>query len=232
MEKVNKYLIVAAGGNGSRTKSIIPKQYLEISGRPLIVWTMEAFKAFVEIKNIIVVISKSHIEYWNEIVKYYPEYSNCKIAYAGPTRFHSIKSGLKYIPMNAYVAVHDAARPMVSSITIENCFKTAISRGNSIPVIKVNDSVRQKVGSISKAINRDELSLVQTPQIYKSEMIIKAYEQTFNESFTDDASVVENNGEVIYFSEGNHENFKITTSLDLKMANLILSSSYPSTQKE
>ncbi len=224
----DKYLIIAAGGFGSRMDNETPKQYLEINGKPIIVWTLGLFKPFVETKNIVVVISKDHQAYWNEINKYYPEFSDCKIVFGGPTRFHSIKAGLKFIPNNALVAIHDAARPMASSNTIKSCFATATKFGSAIPLINLSESVREKTGVASKSINRKNLRLVQTPQVFNSELIKEAYQQDYNELFTDDASVAEKHGQIIGLTEGNIENIKITNHNDLKLASIILSSSSPS----
>lgn len=232
MSNLIKYLIIAAAGNSSRMNNKTPKQYLIINGKPIIIWTLDIFKPYVEIRNMVIVISKNHEHYWNNIVKYYPEFSDCKIAYGGPERFHSIKSALKFIPNNTLVAVHDAARPMVSAKTIENCFYTAMNKGNAIPAINFSESVRQKSGITNMPIDRKSLKIVQTPQVFLANTLKDAYEQIFNEVFTDDASVVEKDGNNIFLTEGNSENIKITTSLDLKLASFILPSSFPSIDME
>lgn len=228
----DKYLIIAAGGSGSRMRKETPKQYIEINGKPIIIWTLDAFKPFVEIKNMIVVISSKHITYWNEITKYYPEYSECKISIGGPNRFYSIKAGLKQIPNNVLLAIHDAARPLVSTKTIEDCFVVASKKGSAIPIIQLDESVREKIGNSSKIINRQTLRIVQTPQVFKSELIKEAYQQTYNEMFTDDASVAEKYGVNISLSKGNIENKKITHPMDLSFASIILSPASPSIYTE
>ena len=232
MNLIEKYLIIAAGGTGSRMGNEIPKQYLEINGKPLIVCTLEVFKPFVEAKNIVVVISKTHQTYWDEIKKYYPEFSASKITFGGPSRFHSVKAGLKLIPKNALVAIHDAARPFASRQSIKNCFGLAETKGAAVPVIEINESVRKINGAENNSLQRESLRIVQTPQIFKSEIIKNAYEQMFDESFTDDATVVEKSGHKLFLTEGNKENFKITTSFDLELASFILSSSSPSNDRE
>jgi len=232
MSDLSKYLIIAAAGSSSRINNETPKQFLVVNGKPVIVWALEIFKDYVEIRNMVIVISKNHEEYWNNIVKYYPEFNECKIAFGGPQRFHSIKSGLRFIPDNALVAVHDAARPMVSSKTIENCFSLAVKKGNAVPVINFSESVRQKTGITNTSMDRKSLKIVQTPQIFNGKILKNAYQQVFNEDFTDDASVVEKDGNTIYLTDGNSENIKITTSLDLKLASFILPSSFPSTDME
>ena len=232
MEKKKKYLIVAAAGEGSRMENLIPKQYLNIEGKPIIVWTLEAFKTFVELRNTIIVISKSHLPYWEEILKFYPEYKDCKIAFGGPTRFHSIKSAIGLLNSDGLVAIHDAARPMVSATTIKNGFYNCMNKSNAIATINLKDSVREISSSSNKAINREKLRLIQTPQIFHIKSIKSAYKQNYNEMFTDDASVIEAMGEEINLYLGNDENIKITTSADLKIASFILPSFYPSTHRE
>ena len=225
---MDKYLIIAAGGTGSRMGNEIPKQYLMINGKPLIICTLEVFKPFVEIEKMLVVISKSHQTYWSEIVKHYPIFSECKTIFGGPSRFHSVKAALNFIPENTLVAIHDAARPFASKQCVENCFSLAEKKGVAVPAIKINESVRKIIGTENISLKREDLRIVQTPQVFKSEIVKNAYKQMFDESFTDDAAVVEKSGSKIFMAEGNKENFKITTPFDFELASFILSSSFPS----
>ena len=226
-----KYLIIAAGGTSTRMGKETPKQYLEINGKPLIIRTLEIFKPFIEIKKMLVVISKDHQTYWSEIVNHYPIFSECKTIIGGPNRFHSVKAALNFIPENTLVAIHDAARPFASKQCVENCFSLAERKGVAIPVIKINESIRQIDGAKNSSLKRESLRIVQTPQVFKSEIVKNAYEQMFDESFTDDATVVEKAGNKIFITEGNKENFKITTSFDLELASFILSASFPSSDR-
>lgn len=203
-----------------------PKQFLEVNGKPIIVITLEAFKSFVKTKNIIVVIAKKHQNYWNEIIKNFPEYSVCEIVFGGPTRFHSIKAGLNKIPENVLVAIHDAVRPFVSTKVISDCFKLADIKGTAVPAIEVEQSIREVTGIENKAIERQRLRLVQTPQIFKSELVKGAYRQVFKTSFTDDATVVEDAGHKIFLTKGNKENIKITDQTDMEVATVLLSGKY------
>jgi 2-C-methyl-D-erythritol 4-phosphate cytidylyltransferase len=232
METMDRYLIIAAGGSGSRMDNEIPKQYLEIHEKPVIIWTLKAFQAFIKPQNTIIVISAIHQKYWEEILKYYPEFKDCILAIGGPTRFHSIKAGLKFVPNNVLLAIHDAARPLVNSKTIENCIKIAQIKGNAIPVININESVRIKIGNTNKSLSRKNIKIVQTPQIFKSEILKDAYQIPYDELFTDDASVIEENGLDIFLAEGNQENIKITNNTDFNFASFILSHSFPSTERE
>lgn len=232
MDAKDKHLIIAAAGDGNRMQNEIPKQFLKINNKPLIIYSIEAFVPKIDLGNIIIVTSKNHNKYWDAVISKYPELINCRFVLGGPTRFHSIKAGLKFIPNNVLVAVHDAARPLVSKTVIENCFAIAERKGNAVPVIKINESLRIIAGAENKNIERENLRLVQTPQLFKSEIIKAAYEQMFDEQFTDDATVVEKSGHKIFLAEGNEENFKITTSLDFELASFILSPSSPSTYTE
>jgi 2-C-methyl-D-erythritol 4-phosphate cytidylyltransferase len=222
MRKLEKYLIIAASGEGSRMGLDTPKQFIEIDAKPIIVITLEAFKPFVETKNTIVVIAKSHQNYWNEIIKTFPEYSDCKIVFGGPTRFHSIKAGLSKIPENSIVAIHDAVRPFISAKVINDCFKLAEIKGTAVPAIEIEQSVREVRGMENKTVERKNLRLIQTPQIFKSEIVKDAYKQVFKPLFTDDATVVEGAGHKIFLSQGNKENIKITGQTDLKIAAVLL----------
>jgi 2-C-methyl-D-erythritol 4-phosphate cytidylyltransferase len=223
METRERHLIIAASGKGLRMNSDTPKQFVEINGKPVIVITLDAFKAFVDTKNTIVVIAKNHQNHWDEIIKNFPEYSDCKIVFGGPTRFHSIKAGLGKIPGNSLLAIHDAVRPLVNEKVIDVCFKLAEIRGTAVPAVEIEQSVRETTSAGNKAVDRAGLRLVQTPQIFKSEIVKEAYRQVFKEKFTDDATVVENDGHKIFLTKGNKENIKITDQSDLEIATVLLS---------
>jgi 2-C-methyl-D-erythritol 4-phosphate cytidylyltransferase len=153
----------------------------------------------------------------NDLIQLYFSSYQIKIVGGGATRFQSVKNGLTLIEyLSAVVAIHDAARPYVSIETIERCYKTAEQLGNAVPVIQVNESLRQVNGNINKAVNRNQFKIVQTPQCFKAELLQKAFLQTESDLFTDDASVVESYGISINLVEGNPENIKITTPADLK----------------
>ncbi len=203
-----------------------PKQFIAINGKPIIIITLEAFKPFVKTENIIVVIAKNHQNYWNEIIQNFPEYSVCKIVFGGPQRFHSIKAGLNKIPENVLVAIHDAVRPLVSAKTINDCFKLAEIKDAAVPAIEIEQSVREINGIENRVIERKSLRLIQTPQVFKSNLVKNAYQQIFKEEFTDDATVVENAGHKVFLARGNKENIKITDQTDLELARVLLTGKY------
>ena len=216
-------MIVVAGGSGIRMGNEIPKQFLEINGLPVIMHTIKAFYQNDSLIKIIIVIPEKHLELWKKLVKEYEFEIPHIIADSGPERFHSVKSGLSHIDENdSIVAIHDSVRPCVSQKVISSAYYNAEIYGNAIPVIKINESIRERNGLISKPVNRENFLIVQTPQCFNTELIKKAYKQNFNSDFTDDASVFESSGETIHLIDGSPENIKITRPVDLVIAGAIL----------
>jgi len=219
---MKKYVIITASGKGLRMQSDIPKQFIEIAGKPIIMHTIEKFYNYNKQINIIVTLSTQMLDYWNTLIEKYKFTISHKIVIGGETRFHSIKNAIAEIEENSITAIHDAVRPLVSLNTIVRCFKKAEECGNAVPFININESIREINGTINKIANRDNFVLIQTPQIFMSDILIKAYEQEFSENFTDDASVAENIGQNINLIEGNYDNIKITKPQDLKIAEALL----------
>jgi 2-C-methyl-D-erythritol 4-phosphate cytidylyltransferase len=217
-----KYVIITAGGSGVRMNTPLPKQFLLLLGKPVLMQTIEAFIRFQADIHIIIVLPRDQMGYWEDLCNRYNFKHPCKIEEGGPTRFHSVKNGLKHVPENALVAIHDGVRPLVSDETITNAFFYAEKFGNGIPTIGIAESVRFVDHAHNKPINRDSLRIIQTPQCFKAELIKQAFNTSYDESFTDDASVLEKMGERIYLSQGNKENIKITTPEDLLIAEAIL----------
>jgi 2-C-methyl-D-erythritol 4-phosphate cytidylyltransferase len=211
-------VIIVAGGIGKRMHTETPKQFLQISGKPILLHTLEKFYNFSKDAKIIVVLPKPFIEFWKSLCKKHVCSINHQLVEGGETRFHSVKNGLNHITQNSLVAVHDGVRPLVNNNTLENVISKAQNSGNAIPVVKINESLRIIEEEHSSPVNRLNYRLVQTPQCFHSDLILKAYNQEFNESFTDDASVVEALGVKINLVEGNYENIKITRPVDLKFA--------------
>lgn len=220
---MNQYIIIVAGGSGSRMNSDIPKQYLEINKTPIIVHTVKRFLEYDKNVQIICCVHANYLDYAEGLMlKYFPN-SKIKIVLGGETRFHSVKNGLAAIKdSNSLVAIHDAARPLVSKETIKGCFVSAQQNDSGIPVVKVSESIRSLEGNKSIAINRDNYRIVQTPQCFKTEILQKAFEVEYNNSFTDDATVFENAGHVVSLVEGNIENIKITLPSDILIAEALL----------
>lgn len=218
---MKQYVIIVAGGKGLRMGTTIPKQFLEINGKAIILYTLEKFKEALPLAELLLVLPAAEIDRWNELAKG-TSFENIKIANGGPTRFESVKSGLKLVGLTGMVGVHDAVRPFVSVETIKNVFVEAEKTGAAIPVVELKDSIRKIGLGDSVAVDRTNFRSVQTPQCFEANLLKKAYEQDFNTSFTDDASVVEANGEKVNLVNGNYANIKITTLEDIRIAETFL----------
>jgi len=212
---MKKYAVIVAGGKGERMLSEIPKQFMLLKNKPILMHTIEAFFNFDNSIKIILVLPQKHIPLWQELCKKYDFQIDCSTVEGGEERFFSVKNGLNLVEKNSLVAIHDGVRPWVSKKTLENCFTTAEILGNAVPVVPVNESIRWVENGTNRHINRTNLRIVQTPQVFHSQILKAAYLQDFNEIFTDDASVAEAFGEKINLVEGNMENIKITTQHDL-----------------
>lgn len=219
---MQKYIIIVAGGSGTRMNSNVPKQFLLLSGKPLLMHTITKFHQTFSDINIIVVIANQLVNEWKQLCEKYNFNISHQLTDGGETRFHSVKNGLKLIPENALVGIHDAARPLVSKETIVRAFDVAEKLGNAIPCIAIAESIREKSDDENKTVDRSKFVIIQTPQCFHSSLIKKAFIQDYNSSFTDDASVLEAIGEKINLVEGNKENIKITTPQDLIVAEVLI----------
>ena len=202
----------------------LPKQFLVIGGKPLLMHTIQQFYDFDNTIKIILVLPKDQIKYWESLCEQYNFNMEHQITFGGSTRFHSVKSGLALVKeqQEVLVGIHDGVRPFVSLRTLSNCYQMAAKTGNAIPVIDAYESVRLSDEEGNRAIDRNTVKLVQTPQVFLCEQLLKAYLQPHQPFFTDDASVVEEAGYEIFLTEGNRENIKITTPFDLKIAEALL----------
>lgn len=219
------YAIIVAGGKGLRMGGDIPKQFLELNTRPVLMHTIQQFATFNAAIHIILVLPQEHQEYWNELCKKYNFTIPHTIVNGGSERFYSVRNGLQAVTAHdAIVAIHDGVRPLVSLETIARCFETARTQGTAVPCLPAVESVRivSPDTETSKAIDRNTVRLIQTPQTFRVSLLQKAYEQPFSPFFTDDASVVEQMGETITLVEGNRENIKITSPIDLLIARQLL----------
>lgn len=216
------YAIIVAGGSGTRMGANIPKQFLLLKNKPVLLHTLEQIASFDNDIEIVLALPKSHIQYWQGLSRKYDCRVKHTVVEGGNTRFESVSNALREVKEESIVAVHDGVRPLVSAGAWERCVLAAQKHGAVIPVLEVNDSVRQVSNEGSKAVDRDQYRLVQTPQTFRSEVLLSAYEQEFHASFTDDASVVEKNGHTIYLEKGNRENIKITRQIDLTLAEVLI----------
>jgi 2-C-methyl-D-erythritol 4-phosphate cytidylyltransferase len=219
-----QYVIIVAGGIGSRMKADRPKQFIEVAGEPIIIRTIRCFLNYNADIRIIISVHKnyrSHLE--GLIEKFDLRNKDIRITFGGDTRFDSVKNGLMMIDNGqGIVGIHDSARPFVSQETIRNCFETAALKGNAIPCISIGESMRKISNNINSPVNRNEFKLIQTPQCFHVARIKKAFEQPYSLSFTDDATVLESAGDQIILVEGNEENIKITSPHDLLVANALV----------
>jgi 2-C-methyl-D-erythritol 4-phosphate cytidylyltransferase len=216
------YAIIVAGGSGKRMGAEIPKQFLELAGRPVLMHTLERFKAFSESIEIITVLPENQLRYWIDLQKKYSFTIPQTIVKGGTTRFYSVRNGLKFVNAPGIVAIHDGVRPFVSIDTIRRCFETALKLGNAIPAISPVESLRIIDGEENKPINRMTVKQIQTPQVFSAELIKLAYRQDYKPEFSDDATVLEKMGEHINLIEGNRENIKITNPEDLLISGALL----------
>ena len=214
------YIIIVAGGKGLRMGRDIPKQFLPIGGKPVLMRTLERFREYSEDLQIILVLPEAQQDYWQDICQKYNFQVEYLLANGGQTRFHSVQNGLALVPDDAegVVGVHDGVRPFPSIEVIRNCFETARTAKAVIPVIPVVETVRHLEGENSMTVPRNEYRLVQTPQTFDIQLLKAANHQPYNDGFTDDASVVESYGYQITLVEGNRENIKITTPYDIIVA--------------
>ncbi|MBO7539163.1 MAG: 2-C-methyl-D-erythritol 4-phosphate cytidylyltransferase [Prevotella sp.] len=226
------YIIIVAGGKGLRMGSDIPKQFLPIGGKPVLVRTIERFREYSDELQIILVLPEAQQDYWRQLCKQYHFQVQYQLANGGETRFHSVQNGLALIPDDAQgvVGVHDGVRPFPSINVISDCYETARTAKAVIPVIPVVETVRKldltkcqtlcEVESIT--VPRGDYRLVQTPQTFDIQLLKAANRQSYNDGFTDDASVVESYGHAITLVEGNRENIKITTPYDMLVAEALI----------
>lgn len=215
-------VIIVAGGKGMRMGADIPKQFLPIAGKPILMKTLERFYSYNKNIQIVLVLPQTQQEYWRSLCKEYDFNVPHKVANGGETRFHSVKNGLEAVDKSAeLIGVHDGVRPFVSLQVIEDCYKEAQKSGAAIPVIDVFETVRHIKEGISATVPRNEYKLVQTPQVFNAELLRNAYTQPFTDFFTDDASVVEAYNHKIELVNGNRENIKITTPYDMKIAEVL-----------
>jgi len=215
---LKQYVIIVAGGSGSRMGSDVPKQFLLLKDRPLIFHTIEKFHIALPHCKIIVVLPSVHLEYWNELLSQYHFTINHQVVAGGKSRFESVKNGMKMISEECVVGVHDAVRPLISINNIQALFAAAQEKGNAVPFTPCKDSLRQINGVENKAVARENFVLIQTPQCFKRSEIVAGYEGEEQSSFTDDASVYEYLGGRINLVQGDDFNIKITYPSDLKYA--------------
>lgn len=212
-----RYAIIVAAGAGTRMGSERVKQFIQFRGKPIVAHTISRFLELEPLPEIILVLPKEYREWWKE----WCYSNNFKFRHilvsGGITRFHSVQNGAKYVERGGVVAIHDGVRPFVESSFLEELYTLAQSHRAVVPVLPIFDSMRELKGDNgeSKVVNRENYRLVQTPQLFESDLFLEAYSRPYSPSFTDDASVVESLGEKIYLAPGRRDNIKLTSKEDL-----------------
>ena len=211
-------VIIVAGGHGSRMKSALPKQFMMLGGLPILARTINTCAEALPGAELIVVLPKEYIDYWRNLAARFDVASHRTVE-GGSERFYSVKSGLDSLSSEVeYVAIHDGVRALATKRLILRTMLAVEEHDAVIPVIDVVDSYRRVTDNSSEIVNRSELRIVQTPQVFRREVLCKAYEMGYSSSFTDDASVVEANGTAITLVEGERSNIKLTTPDDISWA--------------
>lgn len=219
-----EYALIVAGGKGTRIKSKIPKQYLELCGKPILLHTLEAFLRYSEKIKIVLVLPSDDFDIWATIAIKYDLKNPITLVEGGESRFHSVKNGLEKIQGEGLVAIHDGVRPLVSEDIIGASFRLAAVHQSAVASVRLKESIRITDPDTTKAVDRSKFRLVQTPQTFSIQLIKNAYQTKEEASLTDDASVAERAGHTISLFEGSYENIKITTSEDLIIAEALMKS--------
>lgn len=219
---MNKYAVIVAGGKGVRMNSALPKQFLPLCDKPILYHTIKAFIDVYEDVKIILVLPEDNISYTQMVLQAFTDRIDLTIVAGGATRFHSVQNGLQAIDGDGVVFVHDGVRPLLSTSLIHACYYQTVEKGSAIPAIAVSDSMRIVDGEDSRPVDRNKMRSIQTPQTFRTDIILSAFEQEYSDEFTDEATVVESAGYKVALIEGEKSNIKITTPEDMKVAESIL----------
>ena len=224
MSLISKHtILIVAGGRGTRMGGPQPKQFLELAGRPVLMHTLEAFDRWDASARLIVVLPEDQIDTWKRLCEAHVFGRIHRVVAGGETRFHSVRNGLGAVAANGLIAVHDGVRPLVAPSVIAACFAAAADGGAAVPVVPVVDSVREVAADGgSRPVDRTRLRVVQTPQVFRADVLRAAYCLPYDPRFTDDASVVEASGVAVRLVPGNRENIKLTTPMDLLLAEQLM----------
>jgi 2-C-methyl-D-erythritol 4-phosphate cytidylyltransferase len=216
MNMTKQAVIFVAGGTGTRMGSPLPKQFLTLNNTPILIHTLRNFFAFNRNFEMVVVMHHDYISFWKDLCLQFEDVPEHTVVAGGEERFHSVKNGVEAVSSDVqHIAIHDAVRPLVSHETLARCFNALNEYNAVVPAIPINDSIRQVHGLLNKSVDRSLYKRIQTPQCFESSMLKEAYSKPFSPLFTDDASVVEANGHSVFLVEGNLENIKITSPIDL-----------------
>ncbi len=219
---MKKYAVIVAGGKGVRMGSAVPKQFLPLNGQPILYHTIKAFADAFADMQLVLVLPQDQLSYAQMVLQSFPERIDITIVAGGETRYHSVQNGLKVVEQDSVVFVQDGVRPLVTTELIQRCYVQAIEKGSAIPAIPVADSMRILEDEDSRPIDREQMRIIQTPQTFKAEVILPAFNQKYQAAFTDEATVVEAYGDVVYLVDGERSNIKVTTPEDMIVAEALL----------
>lgn len=219
---MHRSTIIVAGGSGKRLGGPVPKQFQTVKGRPLLMWTIEVFHRFDPEMALIVVLPKEHFDIWRALCLGHRFFIEHEVVAGGEQRWHSVKAGLEKVEGDGLVAVHDGVRPLISAKLIERCFAMADEKAAAIPVVPVVPSIRETTAEGSRALDRSKLLAVQTPQCFHTDLLRKAFEQPYDAAFTDESTLVERLGVKVHLVEGEENNIKVTTAMDMRLLELVL----------
>ena len=217
-----KIAIIVAGGTGQRMGSVVPKQFLEIEGKPILLHTIDQFVAAFSDIQLVIVLPEGYIQEGKDLLTKNGFTKNIVFVSGGETRFQSVKNGLAHVKETAIVFVHDAVRCLLTPALVQRCYQQALENGSAIPAVSSTDTVRLIKGDNNELFDRENVMLIQTPQTFQSELLLNAFNQAYIPAFTDEANVVEASGKPVYLVDGEFENIKITRPLDLAIAEYIL----------
>lgn len=217
--------MIMAAGIGERFSNEVPKQFVTVGKHPIVIHTLLKFRNLLPDSHICLIVHSNHGIYWQEIEKQYSWLMNIRKIEGGNTRFQSVKNGLQAITDESIVAIHDGVRPFLSTELINKCFELAVTHKAVVPVVNVNDTLRLVQNQHSETVSRDNYKLVQTPQVFHTQILKKAYATDYSGE-TDDASVVQKAGYLLYFAQGEPYNIKITQAADLILAKALLTETY------
>jgi 2-C-methyl-D-erythritol 4-phosphate cytidylyltransferase len=219
---MKKYAVIVAGGSGSRMNNATPKQFLLLNWKPVLYYSIDTFLQAYEDMQIVLVLPEAHVQSGQAVIDEFFQGKPIQVTIGGSTRFHSVQNGLDMINEECIIFVHDAVRCLLTTDLVHRCYDAAVEHGSAIPVIDCKDSVRLVKGNLNEALERSAIKLVQTPQTFHSNILLPAYKVDHKDKFTDEAAVVEDYGHKVHVVEGEENNFKITTPVDLLIAEQIL----------
>ena len=219
---MKKTAIIVAGGTGQRMGTVVPKQFLAIEGKTILLHTIDQFVAAFSDINFVIVLPAGYIQEGQDLIASSGLTQSFQFVAGGDTRFQSVKNGLAQVNPESIVFVHDAVRCLLTPALIQRCYQQAVEKGSAIPAVSSTDTIRVIEGDAHHVVDRENVMMIQTPQTFNAALLIKAFEQGYQPSFTDEANVVEASGTPVYLVDGEFENIKITRPLDLAIAEYIL----------